>query len=397
VPRAASTIAGVTRSRELVSRRAVLALLAAGSVAGCSGDADPSGSGTRSPAPSTPSAGAGAGALVWANWPEYIDVAGGGRRRPTLDAFVRRSGIEVDYQEVVNDNEEFVSSIAAALEAGRPVGYDILTLTSWKAAELVRAGWVQPFGPVGNVDHLIPALARPDWDPEQRFSMPWQAGLTGIAYDARRVDRAVGSIDDLFRRRDLDGRIGLLTEFTDSVGMALLAQGSDPSSATVTGVESAVDLLAEQTRAGRFAGYYGNDFIDALADGEVVACLAWSGDVLQAQLRNPYLKFVIPEEGLMIWSDSLIVPSASTQADAVAELAAYFYDPVVAARVAAWVNYICPVVGAQEAMERIDPDLALSPLIFPDTTILDRSYQFTSLPAEDDERLRATFASLVTA
>jgi spermidine/putrescine transport system substrate-binding protein len=177
--------------------------------------------------------------------------------------------------------------------------------------------------------------------------------------------------------------------------MALLAQGSDPSSATVTGVESAVDLLAEQTRAGRFAGYYGNDFIDALADGEVVACLAWSGDVLQAQLRNPYLKFVIPEEGLMIWSDSLIVPSASTQADAVAELAAYFYDPVVAARVAAWVNYICPVVGAQEAMERIDPDLALSPLIFPDTTILDRSYQFTSLPAEDDERLRATFASLV--
>ena len=202
---------------------------------------------------------------------------------------------------------------------------------------------MQPFGPVGNPDHLIPALARPDWDPEQRFSMPWQAGLTGIAYDARRVDRAVGSIDELFRRRDLDGRIGLLTEFTDTVGMALLAQGSDPSSATVTGVESAVDLLAEQTRAGRFAGYYGNDFIDALADGEVVACLAWSGDVLQAQLRNPYLKFVIPEEGLMIWSDSLIVPSASTQADAVAELAAYFYDPVVAARVAAWVNYICPV------------------------------------------------------
>ena len=395
--RTASTIAGVTRSRELVSRRTVLALLAAGSAAGCSGDADPSGSGTRTPAPSTPSAGAGAGALVWANWPEYIDVAGRGRRRPTLDAFVRRTGIEVDYQEVVNDNEEFVSSIGSALEAGRPVGYDILTLTSWKAAELVRAGWVQPFGPVDNVDNLIPALARPDWDPDQRFSMPWQAGLTGIAYDARRVDRAIGSLDELFRRRDLNGRVGLLTEFTDTVGMALLAQGRDPSGATVTGVQSAVDLLSERTEAGRFAGYYGNDFIDALAGGEVVACLAWSGDVLQAQLRNPYLKFVIPEEGLMIWSDSLIVPSASTKSDAVARLAAYFYDPVVAAKVAAWVNYICPVLGAQEAMEGIDPDLAQSPLIFPDTTILDRSYQFTSLPVEDDQRLRDTFASLATA
>jgi spermidine/putrescine transport system substrate-binding protein len=323
-------------------------------------------------------------------------VAGGGKRRPTLDAFVRRSGIEVDYQEVVNDNEEFVSSIASALEAGRPVGYDILTLTSWKAAELVRSGWVQPFGPVENLDRLIPALARPDWDPEQRFSMPWQAGLTGIAYDARRVDRAVGSIDDLFTRDDLKGKVGLLTEFSDTVGMALLAQGSDPSAATVAGVDSAVDLLADQTRAGRFAGYFGNDFIDALAAGEVVACLAWSGDVLQAQLDNPYLKFVIPEEGLMIWSDSLIVPTASRQADAVAQLAAYFYDPTIAAKVAAWVNYICPVLGAQEAMERIDPDLALSPLIFPDTTILDRSYQFASLPAADDQRLRKAFASIVT-
>ena len=387
----------MTRSRRPLSRRALLALAAAAAAAGCSGDDPPGPRDARSSGPSAPATGAGAGgALVWANWPEYIDVAGGGRRRPTLDAFVRRSGIEVDYQEVVNDNEEFVSSIASALEAGRPVGYDILTLTSWKAAELVRAGWVQPFGPVDNADNLIPALARPDWDPEQRYSMPWQAGLTGIAYDARRVDRAVGSIDELFRRKDLDGRVGLLTEFTDTVGMALLAQGSDPSSATVTGVDSAVDLLAEQTRAGRFTGYYGNDFIDALADGEVVACLAWSGDVLQAQLRNPYLKFVIPEEGLMIWSDSLIVPTASTQTAAVAQLAAYFYDPVVAAKVAAWVNYICPVLGAQEAMERIDPDLALSPLIFPDTTILDRSYQFTSLPAEDDQRLRATFASLAT-
>jgi spermidine/putrescine transport system substrate-binding protein len=335
--------------------------------------------------------------LVWANWPEYIDVAGGGNRRPTLDAFVRRSGIKVDYQEVVNDNEEFVSSIAAALEAGRPVGYDILTLTSWKAAELVRSGWVQPFGPIANVDRLIPALARPDWDPEQKFSMPWQAGLTGIAYDARRVDRAVGSIDDLFTRADLKGKVGLLTEFSDTVGMALLAQGSDPSAATVAGVDGAVDLLAEQTNAGRFAGYYGNDFIDALAGGDVAACLAWSGDVLQAQLDNPYLKFVIPEEGLMIWSDSLVVPTASRRANAVARLAAYFYDPDVAAKVAAWVNYICPVVGAQEAMERIDPDLALSPLIFPDTTILDRSYQFATLPVEDDLRLRRTFASFADA
>jgi spermidine/putrescine transport system substrate-binding protein len=388
----------VTGARARVSRRSLLSLAAVGAATGCSGDdsSGPAASPSSGPS-SSPTRAAAGDDLVWATWPEYIDVVGGGRRHPTLDAFVRRSGIKVDYQEVINDNEQFVSSIASALEAGRPVGYDILTLTSWKAAELVRSGWVQPFGPVENLDRLIPALARPDWDPEQRFSMPWQAGLTGIAYDARRVDRAVGSIKELFTRRDLDGKVGLLTEFSDTVGLTLLTQGIDPSAATATAVEGAVDLLSEQTQAGRFAGYFGNEFIDALADGEIVASMAWSGDVLQAQPRNPYLKFVIPEEGLMIWSDCLIVPAASTQPDAVARLVEYFYHPNVAAKVAAWVNYICPVLGAQEAMERIDPDLALSPLIFPDTTILDRSYQFASLPVEDDQRLRSAFAAIITA
>ncbi len=334
------------------------------------------------------------GALVWATWPEYIDVASRGTRRPTLDAFVRRSGIEVSYQEVINDNEDFVGSISKALEAKRPVGYDIVTLTSWLAAQIVTSGWVQPFGPIRNISNLIPALAAPDWDPDQRFSMPWQAGLTGIAYDARRVDRAIGSMTELLTRADLKGGIGLLTEFSDTVGLTMLARSGDMSGASVSDVEDSVDFLTRQTDSGRFAHFYGNEFIDALSEGEIIASLAWSGDVLQAQAKNPYLKFVIPEEGLMIWSDNLLVPAASTKAKDVARLADYFYRPDVAAKVAAWVNYICPVEGAQAEMDRIDPDLALSPLIFPDATILDQSYQFPTLPVEDDTRLRAAFAKL---
>src|SRR5690606_34890971 len=130
---------------------------------------------------------------------------------------------------------------------------------------------------------------------------------------------------------------------------------------------------------GVFAGFYGNEYIDALGDGSVVACLAWSGDILQAQVDNPYLKFVVPEEGLVIWADNLLVPAGSVQAEAARLLADYFYRPDVAATVASWVNYICPVVGAQEAMESLDPDLAANSLIFPDRTILDRSFQLPPL------------------
>ena len=253
---------------------------------------------------------------------------------------------------------------------------------------------MQPFGPGESAARVIPALAAPAWDPEQAYSVPWQAGLTGIAYDARSVERAIGSFTELLTREDLKGRVGLLTEFNDTVGMALLARGVALPSATETDVADAVASLREQQEQGAFAGFYGNEYLDALADGSVVAALAWSGDILQAQVDNPYLKFVVPEEGLVIWADNLLVPAGSVQAAAARLLADYFYRPDVAAQVAAWVNYICPVVGAQEAMEALDPDLAANPFIFPDRSILDRSFQLPPLPAEADRVQRADFAEV---
>ncbi len=331
---------------------------------------------------------------MWANWPDYIDVAKRGRTRPTLDEFVLSSGIEVDYREVINDNQEYVDGISTALEAGRPVGCDVMTLTSWMAARLVTEELVQPLGDVPRARNIIGALASPDWDPSNTFSLPWQAGLTGIAYDSRRVERAIGSVNDLLTRPELEGRIGLLTEFTDTLGLVLLAEGRDLLALGAAEVDAALESLAEATEAGRFAGYYGNDVVDALDGGQIDACLAWSGDILQAQYDNPYLKFVVPEEGLMIWSDNFVIPRASPHAADVAKMLDYFYRPEVAAKVAAWVNYICPVAGAQEAMERIDADLAASPLIFPDSTILDVSYQFPTFSATDDKAQRARFSEI---
>ena len=332
-------------------------------------------------------------ALVWATWPDYIDVDEEGGR-PTLAAFSAQSGIPVTYEEVIEDNEEYVASVRDALEAGEPIAADIVTLTTWMAATLVQEGLMQPFGPGESAARIIPALAAPAWDPEQAYSVPWQAGLTGIAYDARQVERAIGSVTELLAREDLRGRIGLLTDFSDTVGMALLARGVALASATETDVADAIASLREQQEQGAFVGFYGNEYLDALADGSVVASLAWSGDILQAQADNPYLKFVVPEEGLVIWADNLLVPAGSAQAEAARALADYYYRPDVAAQVAAWVNYICPVVGAQEAMEALDPDLAANPFIFPDRTILDRSYQLPPLPGGAESAQRAAFADL---
>ena len=379
-----------------VGRRALLGAAAAALTA-CSGDPEdaptPSGTTTASPAPTFATAAPQDRALVWATWPDYIDVDDDGGR-PTLAAFTASSGIPVTYEEVIEDNEEYVASIRAQLDAREPIGADIVTLTTWMAASLVQDGLMQPFGPGESAARVIPALAAPSWDPDQAFSVPWQAGLTGIAYDARQVDRAIGSVSELFTREDLHGKVGLLKDFSDTVGLALLTRGISLAGAGESDVAEVIADLGEQDEQGMFAGFFGNEYLDALADGSVTACLAWSGDILQAQVDNPYLKFVVPEEGLVIWADNLLVPAGSEQAEAARLLADYFYRPDVAATVAAWVNYICPVVGAQEAMEALDPTLAANPLIFPDRSILDRSFQLPPLPGEAEETQRAASAEI---
>ena len=381
-----------------VGRRAVLGAAAA-ALAACSGDpeAPPSSTTTTAtPAPTFSTATGEQRALTWATWPDYIDVDEEGGR-PTLAAFTAQTGVPVTYEEVIEDNDEYVDSVRDALEAGEPIGADVVTLTTWMAARLVQDGHMQPFGPGESADRIIPALAAPAWDPDQAYSVPWQAGLTGIAYDARAVDRAIGSVSELFAREDLRGRVGMLKDYSDTVGMALLARGVSLPSATETDVADGIAQLAELGEQGVFAGYYGNEYLDALADGSVVASLAWSGDILQAQVDNPYLKFVVPEEGLVIWADNLLVPAGSVQSEAARLLADYFYRPDVAATVAAWVNYICPVVGAQEAMESLDPDLAANSLIFPDRTVLDRSFQLPTLDGDAEDTQRAAFGELIAA
>jgi spermidine/putrescine transport system substrate-binding protein len=383
-----------------LSRRSALGLIAAaGAVAGCSGGTGGSG---RTPAPeSSPPATAlaakrrSSGPIVWASWPDYLDRDGA--RRPTLEAFTRASGIEVRYRETINDNETFVDSIQRQLAARRWTGYDVVVLTDWMSARLAAAGQLERLVPalMPNARRVLPALSRPEWDPSLQVSRPWQAGLTGIAYNAREVRRPVSSVRELMTRADLRGGVALLSEFNDTVGMLLLGRGSDPTDFLPGEAELAIEQVTASRRSGHVAAIAGNDYIDRLLAGDLAASLAWSGDVIQAQAQHPELKFVVPEEGMMIWADEMLVPVGSKRAAEVSRLIDHYYDPQVAARVAAWVNYICPVQGAQDAMARIDPSLAESPLIFPDDQLLDRSRVFATLQPGVDTGLRARFAEAI--
>jgi len=335
--------------------------------------------------------------VTWSNWPAYIDPTK--QADSTLGAFQSSTGITVEYTDDVNDNTDFYGKVRNQLGACESTGRDMFTLTDWMAAKMIGLGWLQKLDKANmpNVEaNLLENLRSPSWDPERAYSVPWQSGLTGIAYNSDEVDE-VGSFQDLLTRSDLKGRITLLSEMQDTMIFMLLLAGADPEDFSDDEWGTALDTLTEVKDSGQIRQFTGNDYRQDLAQGNILACEAWSGDVIQLQFDNPAIKFIAPEEGLALWSDNSLVPNQATHKTNAEKLMDYYYDPQAAAELAAWVNYICPVVGAQEAMTKIAPKLAENVLIFPDDALLSNTYDFMALSPEQEQKYQDEFARVIGA
>ncbi|HRK45904.1 MAG TPA: spermidine/putrescine ABC transporter substrate-binding protein [Nocardioides sp.] len=332
--------------------------------------------------------------VIVSNWPAYIDP----RRKPTstVSVFQDRTGITVDYTDDVNDNNDFYAKVKNQLGACQPVDRDIMVLTDWMAARMIDLGWIAQLDTtkIPNViDNIIDPLRDRQWDPDFERHVPWQSGLTGIAYNSEAVDE-VGSFEELLTRSDLKGGISLLTEMRDTMGFMLKVTGADPSKFTEDQWGAALDKLQEVVDSGQVRAFTGNEYIQDLAAGNIVACEAWSGDVIQAQFDNPAIKFVAPEEGLMLWSDNMLVPNLAEHTANAEQWMNYYYEPETAAKLAAWVNYICPVKGAKEEMEKIDPSLVDNQLIFPDDETLSVTMDFMPLTEAQITQYEGEFADV---
>jgi spermidine/putrescine transport system substrate-binding protein len=354
-------------------------------IAAC-GDDDDGGDGSGS-------GGGGGSALVHSNWPAYID-------EESVDLFRRESGIELRYNEDLNDNAEFFAKVQPDLSAGRNPGADIVTPSYWLAARMISLGWVEevPFDDIPNADNLVADLRNPAWDPDGRYSLPWQSGLSGIAYNVAATGRELGSFDDLFDPA-FRGKIGMLTEMRDTVGLALLADGKDVTTITFDDAGPAFDRIEQAKVDGQIRQFTGNDYMDDLAAGNFVACIGWSGDIAQLALDNPDLRFVIPEEGGMRWSDIMIIPTDAANIGNAAKWMDYVYDPVNAARIAAYVGYNSPVEGVREELRK-DPEtaaLADSPLMFPDEATLEKVHVFASLDEDEEAKFEERFSEIIGA
>ncbi|MET8569132.1 spermidine/putrescine ABC transporter substrate-binding protein [Streptomyces sp. NPDC004783] len=339
--------------------------------------------------------------VVFSNWTEYMDVDESGRRHPTLEAFTERTGIRVTYTEDINDNSEFFGKIQPQLAAGQDPGRDIIVLTDWLAARLIRLGWVQKLDPA-NLPHaftnLSPQFRNPDWDPGRAYSYPWQGISTVIAYNKKALDGIeVKSVSDLLDNPKLKGRVGFLTEMRDSIGMMLLDMGKDPARFTDDDYDAAVARLQKGVDSGQIRRFTGNDYTSDLTKGDFAACLAWAGDVVQLKADSPDVDFVIPDSGYLTSSDNMLIPNRARHKTNAERLIDYYYEPGPAAELAAYINFVCPVDGVKDELAKIDEDAANNPLIIPDKAMQAKSHAFRSLSAKEETAYEEKFAKLTGA
>ena len=331
--------------------------------------------------------------LIYSNWPEYIDEDDGDYVS-TRTQFEQDTGITVRYTSDVNDNSEFFAKVANQLGSCSSSKRDLFALTDWMAARMIQVGWIQKLDRA-NVPNLhaniIESLKSPEWDPGRDYSAPWQSGLTGIAYNKSLVDE-VGSFQELLTRKDLRGRISLLTEMRDTMGFLLLIEGADPENFTDDNWQNAIDMLRKARGDGQVRSFTGNDYVQDLAAGNIVACEAWSGDIANAGDEN--LVWLPPEEGIMIWADNMLVPNLATHQANAEKWINFYYEPENAAKLAAYNSYICPVKGAQEAMEKVDPDQVENELIFPTEKTLSISHRFMALDESTMRTYEGDFADV---
>jgi spermidine/putrescine transport system substrate-binding protein len=334
--------------------------------------------------------------LTISNWPLYIDIDEETKERPTLQQFTEETGVRVRYIEDVNDNDEWFGKNRAALAGGNAIDRDLTVLTDWMAGRMVRLNYAQKLdkSAIPNASNLVDSLASPSFDPTRDYSMPWQSGLTGIGYDPEKAGE-ITSIGQLLDDPKLKGKVTFLTEMPDTIGLVMQLDGADPSSVDEAAFQKAIDRLQGAVDSGQIRQFTGNDYSGLLAKGDVWACAAWSGDMVQLQLDNPNLRFVIPDEGGMIWTDNMLIPTGGDVFTA-STFMNFVYDPKVAAQIAAYVNYICPVAGAKEEAAKTDAELAANPLIFPDEETLSKVKIFDATAA-DDQDLKSKFQAVIGA
>ena len=329
------------------------------------------------------------GSLRISNWPLYI-----GTDPSTVAAFQTATGITVEYQENYNDNEEWFAKNKDPLSQKQDIGADLVVPSEFMVARLIALGWLNQLNDanIPNKSNVRADLANADYDPGRHQSLPWMSGMVGLAVNTKAVTKPVTSIDDLFDPA-YKGKVSMLADVRDGLGMILLSQGNSPADPSTESMQKAVDLVKEQKDKGQIRRFTGNDYSDDLTSGNVVIAQAYSGDVAQLQKDNPNLQFVVPDSGTSSFSDNMVIPYTTKNQRAAEEWMNWIYDRDNYAALVAQVQYIPVLSDMVDALAKVDPSVASNPLINPPQSTLDKLVAWKTLTDAQEQE----YAQLMTA
>lgn len=376
--------------RTSFSRRAFLARSGALGAAGLLASCGASGLATeRAPG--------GSSSLRVINWPEYIPPEAIEQIRTDIPEIGN-----IQYDEFYENNVDgFVNIIAPQLGDGGTPDFDLIVPTQWLAGRMIDMGWVEalPLEIIPNHVNLDPRFMTNDFDRGSRFQMPWQGGITGIAYDPEETGGEISSLEQFFdsSNADLRGRVGLVGEMREAVGLAMLANGDDPARPTFDAASAALDDLFRLATDGHFQSVVFDDFVGELEEGRLAATMAWSGQAALLQIDSPQFEYVIPAEGAISWFDTMVIPRNAQAFSAAARWMNWAYNPENAALISAFNLYVCPVLGTQDALRSMggfEATLANNPLIFPDTETRNRLATWGALDLAEEIEIESRFDTL---
>jgi len=383
--------------RELLERAAIggAAITFPGLLAACGGSSPKSGGGAGTTAHKL------AKTLHFSNWTYYIDTKG--QRNPSLDEFQRKTGVHVDYREDINDNASFFGKIQGQLSRGQSVDRDIVVLTDNDRylSLMIKKGWAEKLdkSAIPNMKNLVDVQKHPNFDENRDFSLPWQSGMTGIAYNDTLTDPVL-SIDDLLENPKLKGKITCLNSMGDALTIVMLANGDDPTKVTDKSFNAAFDRIKKAADNNQIRQFTGNDYTAPLAKGDLAAAMSWSGDI--AQLGNKHIHWNVAKDGGALWTDNMLIPKGGDVYTASVYMN-YVYDPKVQGLMEAGdpkrkikgIYYIPPVAGAGQWAKKYDPSVANNPLIFPTKKMLDSVHIFDS-KALNNQKYLTTWQNLIS-
>jgi spermidine/putrescine transport system substrate-binding protein len=332
------------------------------------------------------------GNWTFSNWPLYID-------KKVLKTFDKQFGGHVKYVEDINDNDEFYGKVRQQLQAQQSIGRDIVVLTDPMMGKWVRNRYVQPLDKknIPNVTaNLVDNLKSVPYDKKREFTVPWQSGAVGLGYNPKKTGRELNSINDIFDPK-FKGRVTMLSEPYDSANSVLLGMGINPTTAKIDQILSAIEKIDQANKAGQFRRFTGNDYSTDLTKGNIWVAVAYSGDIVQLQSDNPDLKFIYPDEGAMAFTDNMTIPVKAEHVYAAETMMNFVYEPEIAAKLAIYVNYLSPVKGVKEIVEKTDPDIANNPLIFPSDEILKKLHPYPALSDNDERTMKQAMAKVTGA